>query len=469
MTRRGQARRGLVRRPAPGGSPRRLAAALLLAGLVAVEARAESPAGSGAPPVPAGLTYDLALAVETALQRHPALAGAAARADAARTGVDVAGAQYRPYIEGKASVQKTLAGDRAVVIADEVAVRTLTTDPFYTGSLGLVVPLIREGRLVFTTLPSERVAAAGYESARQAQQLARTEVVGHVTVAFLRALSAREELRASERVVELRGALVDTTRLRFEQGLLPRAELMAAESALAAARADRAVAQNAALRALADFVTALGLDPAAVPVDDLRLVDGTEPGPPPGPLPALIEEALARHPAILGQDGNVRQAVAAREVLQSARYPTLEATTTLGAVDDFSAPVDFWSLRALIRLNWKIFDFGALRLRLRQQDQIIEAERRALEETRHRVAQSVIAAYRTLSGAESRRQAAEQAVELADEQARAARERFQQNLIPHADLLQAEVNLDLARKLLVQAEYAVRIDQALLRMAMGVE
>ena len=120
-------------------------------------------------------------------------------------------------------------------------------------------------------------------------------------------------------------------------------------------------------------------------------------------------------------------------------------------------------------MNWRIWDFGLLRLKLKQQEQTIQAERSALNQAKNQVTKGVVGAYQALSNAQSRLLAAEKALDLAEELARVARERFQQNLIPNSDLLQAEARLAAAQKALIQAQYEVRIDQALLRIAMGIE
>jgi outer membrane protein TolC len=323
------------------------------------------------------------------------------------------------------------------------------------------------------TLPSEEVAKASYDSVRYGQQLTRSTVVGNVAVTFFATLSAREELKVGELVVNLNRLLHDAARLKFDQQLIPEAEVRAAESSLASAEADLAVARTTYARSLSDFATALGLDLSPGGAPDLELVHKDDQPLAVEPLDDLLRQTSSRHPSVLAQETVVRQAMETRKLLMTQRYPTLEATSTIGTVDHFSLPllppVDSWSLTAFVRMTWKIFDFGALSLKLKQQDEVIQAETRALQQVKNQVTQSIVTAYHNLTNAQSRFASVEKAVKLTEELERVARQRFQQTLIPASDLLQAEVNLATARKSLIQAQYTARINYAMLQIAMGTE
>lgn len=449
-----------------------------LAGIVAVtavpEGHAQGPAlgdrrmtQAGAAPPPR--VYDLKVAIETALRNQPALATAEARSRAARTGIAVEGAQYRPYFEAHASAGKTLAGDRDVAFRDDVGVIALSSDPFYTAALSVVVPLIREGRLPFMTLPSEEIAKARHESVKFVEQLTRSEVVRNAAVAFFTVLSAKEDVGVNERVVDLNRLLLDESRLKFQQQIVAQVDVLAAESALVSAQAELSAARTNLARNLESFLAALGLDPSSGDLQGVEVVDGGDGPPPVRALDDLLREVTSRHPSVLAQAATVRQAMATLEQQKTERYPTLDARATIGTVDDYSLPLDFWSFRSSLRLNWRIFDFGGLNLRIKQQAEIVEAEKRALEQARNQAAQPVITAYGKLRSGESGLSAAQKAVDLAEEQVRVARQRFGQNLIPRSDLLRSEVNLAGARKSLVQGQYALRIDHAILQEAIGAD
>ena len=450
----------------------------LLIGAVAMAATCE---GQAQPKV-----YDLKSAVDIALANHPGLATIGLRADAAKTGISVAGAQYRPTLDNVLTAERVLAGDRSQNFgtSNSTPSNTVPSSQIYSGVLNFNVPLVREGRLVWVTLPSEQTAAAHYEAVKNQLLLTRADVAGTVSVTFFAALGAMEDVKVSKEFVKLNRVLLNNARLRFGQHLIPQSEVKAAEAGLASAEAGLAVARSNLTRGLSNFLTSIGLDASPEAVEKTELVDRHEAPAPPGSLGDLLKQATSTHPSILAQEANVKQAEQVHRALETERYPRLDFTTRLqGADTDASSTdttsnsgassndktTDFWSLRVLLQMNWRIWDFGFLGLKLKQQEQTIRAERSALNQAKNQVTKDVVGAYQTLSNAQSRLLAAEKALDLAEELARVARERFQQNLIPNSDLLQAEARLATARKALIQAQYEVRIDQALLRIAMGTE
>ena len=452
----------------------------LLIGAVAMAATCE---GQAQPKV-----YDLKSAVDIALANHPGLATIGLRADAAKTGISVAGAQYRPTLDNVLTAERVLAGDRSQNFgtSNSTPSNTVPSSQIYSGVLNFNVPLVREGRLVWVTLPSEQTAAAHYEAVKNQLLLTRADVAGTVSVTFFAALGAMEDVKVSKEFVKLNRVLLNNARLRFGQHLIPQSEVKAAEAGLASAEAGLAVARSNLTRGLSNFLTSIGLDASPEAVEKTELVDRHEAPAPPGSLGDLLKQATSTHPSILAQEASVKQAEQSYRALETERYPRLDFATRLGGADT-NAPssdnnnnnnsgvrsndkhTDFWSLRVLLQMNWRIWDFGFLGLKLKQQEQTIRAERSALNQAKNQVTKDVVGAYQTLSNAQSRLLAAEKALDLAEELARVARERFQQNLIPNSDLLQAEARLATARKALIQAQYEVRIDQALLRIAMGTE
>jgi outer membrane protein TolC len=462
----------------------------LLTGVVVISMAAE---GRAQPRV-----YDLKSSVDIALANHPGLATADLRAQAAKVGIAVAGARYRPTIDNVLTAERVLAGDKSQTISTAAGgsnvSNTVPASEIYSGALDLNVPIIREGKLVLMTLPSEQVAAAHYDAVKNQMLLTRADVAGTVAVTFFAALGAVEDVNVSKQFVDLNRVLLDNARLKFSQQLIPQSEVKAAEAALSAAEASLAVARSTLTRGVSNFLTSLGVDASPEAVEKTELVDRDEAPAPVGSLNDLLRQASDGHPSILAQEAVVKQAETTYKVLETERYPRLDFTTRLQAADTNASQngtqnnvngngnasnnngtttsnnsSDFWSLRVMLQMNWRIWDFGLLGLKLKEQALNIQAEKSALTQAKSQVAKNVVDAYQTLSNALSKLSSAEKSLDLAEELARVSRERFQQNLIPNSDVLQAEARLAAARKALIQAQYEVRIDQALLRIAMGME
>ena len=413
--------------------------------------------------------YDLSLALETALRNYPAVGTAEARSQAAKTGIAVAGATYRPYIRANVSIDATLAGEKGVVIPIEgPALQSATTDPTYSPTLSFVTPIVSEGGFIWNTLPSEKVAKASYDNVSHTEQVVRKDLVSSVTTAFFTVLLRKEAVKVQQQLVDLNRVLVKNTRLRFAQALIPKADVLAAESALATTEADLAVALTDLGSSLRDFATVIGLDPLSDIVQELELVDKTEPFPFVETVDNLLKRARTHHPSILAQEALLRQSLASLDLIKSDRYPTIDSIFTSGAVDTFfSSQFNAWNFSTSLRLRWKIYDFGLLNLKIKQQTESIEAEKRALEQVKIDVTRSVVAAYGTFASVQAKLQSARKAVDMHAELARAARGRFDQNLIPLSDLLQAEANLATAQRTLIETQYNLKIEYAKLVAAAG--
>jgi outer membrane protein len=453
----------------------------LLAGAVVIAMVA---AGQAQPRV-----YDLKTAVDLALANNPRLTTAELRAEAAKIGIAVAGAAHRPTLDNVLTAERVLAGDKSQTLGDGSTVtNTVPATQVYSGALNLNVPLVREGRLVWVTLPSEQAAAAHYDAIKNEALLTRADVAGTVSVTFYAALGALEEVKVAKEFVELNRVLLNNARLRFAQQLIPQSEVTAAESGLVAAEAALAAARSNLTRGLSNFLTSIGADASPEAVEQTELVDRDEEPALVGSLADLIKQANSAHPSILAREANIKQAELIYRVLQTERYPRLDFSTRLQGADTNASSTDtnnsnnnnngvssndkhtdFWSLRVLLHMNWRIWDFGTLSLKLKQQEKTIQAEKSSLTQTKNQVTRGVVDSYQTLSNAQSRLLAAEKALDLAEELARVSRERYKQNLIAYSVLLEAEARLAAARKALIQSQYEVRIDEALLRIAMGIE
>lgn len=446
---------------------------LLLAAAVLLAAPAAAQPGAG----PAG-PWSLQRVIDAALASHPLLASAGARNEAARTGVDLARAGYRPYLDAVGRVQQFLAGDYSRVVADDT-VAEREADQVYSGSLRLTLPLVREGGVPWvTTLPSEDAARASHDSARYALQITRSEVIGTARIAFFAVLGAEAEVAARQDVAEASRALRDGVRERFAQELVPRADLLRADAALAVAEAELAAARTRRHSALAELAILVGLEPEGTAAQELRVVGGDEALPEVAPLGELLRQAET-HPRILAQRARVEQAEAVRRQLATERWPAVDLGARIGGAATSGGHSsrnhsgdnggEAWDLRVLLQLNWRLFDFGALDLKLKRQAELVQAEQYALAAARRQIALGVSRAYADYSRSLGRVLSAEQAVEAAQELARAARERRAQEMMAQADMLRASADLALARTSLAQAWLAVRTHHAQLRMALGTE
>ena len=417
-----------------------------------------------------GTPYDLKTAIETAVRNHPSVTVAGARVKAATTKTAAVGAQYRPFVELNASFGGTIAGEKNFTFREDTAQQGFNASPFYAGAVRFVMPIVREATSPFLVFPSERVAQAGQAGAEYAVRLARVESVGNATMAYYSMLAVREYLAASRQIVDLSQSLLGSVQRRFQQQLVPQVDVLAAESALVTARGELGIAESNVAKARELFALALGIDPGSERARTLDVVKTEEPRRPLAMLDELLKQMNAGHPSVLIQQAKVQEAEATRDLLRSGRWPTLDAVLAGGGIDDLhSSSNDSASLRGILRLNWNVFDFGVLSLRIKQQDETITAERGGLEQVRNQLGQSLVTAYRNFESSRLRLASAEKAVELAVEESRVASQREQQGLAPSEDTFKARVREASARRELAQASYASLIEEAAIAMAAGIE
>jgi len=203
--------------------------------------------------------------IATALERRPDLAAARANVDAARERARAVRAARYPSLTASGT------GGRTFIAADGSA------GNFYSVGLGLAIPVFNGFTWEYNARAARALADA--ESART-DRLAR-DVTSQVFSAYHTLRTAVERARTSD---ELRGsaeASAEAARARYKEGVGSIIELLAAENALADARAQQISARLAWYAAVVDLAYASGvlepngthgltLDPAAAPPDSTR-------------------------------------------------------------------------------------------------------------------------------------------------------------------------------------------------------
>ena len=98
-----------------------------------------------------------------------------------------------------------------------------------------------------------------------------------------------------------------------------------------------------------------------------------------------------------------------------------------------------------------------------------EAERRMLEQVKTQLAQALVAAYQNVAASRSRLESSEKAIAAATEEVRVAEHRQRQSLASIEEVLGARLKLVTARTEMTKARYAILIDEAAVKMAVGAE
>lgn len=410
-----------------------------------------------------GLVLDLQGAIDRALAQRPAVKAAAARVAVAAVAEDVARTQYRPQVVFDTQVTHLFRGAREILTAADSAAVTRRTRDFYAASLTLGVPMVREGNVVTATLPSERRAAAELRATEFAQQHTHQDVILDASLAFFEALLQTRRVEVAASQVQATEQLYAVARQSFQLGLITRSDLLSAEVALAKSAAESTAARNDLAASLAVLAGKIGLE-LTTPI---RVVAPSFSPSPLPPLAELLKTATQQNPQIAAQQSQIERATAELRREKSGRYPELTFFTRYQIIDNFDFSLNFEELSTSLRLNWRLFDFGATTARINQRLQDVAVATADLDVVKGSVTEEVVQQYTQVLNAEARIPPAQKQVEQTQEALRLAQARFRQNLAPQSEVLERQAQLTEAQKGLLSAQYDLQVNYARLRRSLS--
>lgn len=425
-------------RPCPG-TPL-IAAVLLLAfaAPVAAQERAREP-------------VTLSDAVARALEQHPSLAAANARADAADAAVGVARAALLPSLRTEASAIRF---QEPMIVAPLHRFDPQNVPPFdrtliqgHVSALWTVFDGGARGARI-------RQADALHDVALAQRAAAERMLIAATASAWLNAQLARDLLDAH---TAQRDAL-QAERSRVEQllneGKVARVELLRVEAALARAGAEVAAAAAQRDVALADLGrhTGASVEPAGSMI----------PAPDTLPLSELESRALESSAELRVARARAAAASAAHAETRTGWLPRVDLAGRYNEYGSGAGDVS-WEWQGGVQLSWSVFNGGA---RVRQSERA-SAEARAAAAEADAVARDVEhqvdRAHAALTGAAARVRALEAALAQQQEVVRVERLALEEGAGVQTDYLNAEAELLRTRAALTEARHAAviaRIDIA---------
>ena len=309
-----------------------------------------------------------------------------------------------------------------------------------------------------------KTAAGAMQQARaHSLERARQALTFQVKTAYYALILSNESLRAIDDAIETARAHRDNAQTAFEQGMVSRADYLAAEVRLAELSEQRIVAMNQIYQVSDGLKLLLGMsqEPRLLyPADTLTI-------PAPPALAPTGPEMLANRADLLALQS---QTSAARRSLWASRGAWLPRLNAFGAhewnsPDAFSQDASNWTVG--VQLSWNIIDgFGHLG-RVRQNSARLRQVKFQYQQAVHQARNQVAAAQRNLTAARQRIHVAQAAVQQAQESLNITRERFQEGLEKTADLLEKEVMRTRAQLRFLKArhDYNVALDE--LTFALG--
>ncbi len=409
------------------------------------------------------LTLDQAL--QLAREHQPDVRQAQARSEAASQRANQARAVLLPDVEGLASYERTTANfaPRPGYVPSQFLAstsNTWTTFNYYNFGLTATELIYDFGRSSGQWRASQASAQAEQQNTRSTWATAVLNVQNaFFTAQARRALSgvARENLaNQDQHLAQVQGFV--------EVGVRPDIDL-------AQARADRANAQLQLVNAANAYEVAKAQLNQAMGVEQDTNYDVAEAPaqPAPGedaPIPALIDEALARRPEVASLAQQIRSQELTVRALKGSYWPSLSAASTLtDAGQQMSSLAWNWGLS--VTLTWGLFRGGGDVARVREAAANLRILQAQMDGLRLSVRVQVEQARLDVRAARVGIISAQEALDNARVRLQLAEGRYQTGIGSIIELSDAQAALTNAAAQRVQADYSLAAARASLAYALG--
>lgn len=408
--------------------------------LLVLSVLAAAPAAAQEPAVPKG---PLTLLQAITLGRSQGVDAAIARLDArtADARVGQRRADLLPTISGNAAFT------RQTINLDEfgIPIATGITDPFDIYQLQLSASqTIFDASLIGRLRAARDTAVAAGLDAR-----ATGEVAGATAgLAYLRALSARETVRARQADSTIAAELLGQARQLVDAGVNPAIDATRSEVSFASVRTQLEVARNASDRARLDLLRALDL-PSGTRVE---LADSLGPGPLDIPLEPDAAAGFAReHRAELAAEQ--ARTRAARRELGAIRAEYLPSLGLSGAYQQTGAEVGSLagSYNVQLQLTVPILDGFRRQNRVKEQNLRVDIQEIRERDLVNRVETEARQSVLDLASSQQQVAIAENRLRLAELELSQAQQRFQAGVAGSVETTNAQGSVIAARDALIQA------------------
>jgi outer membrane protein len=410
-------------------------------------------------------------AVKTGLEKNPRMSASQFQLDASAARIKEALSGLYPRIDFNQSFVTTTNPAQAFSIKlnqeqitaqdfDPARLNNPPTTNNFASIFSLSMPLYDAGQI----RAGVTQARLGHESATLSADRTRQEVIASVVVAYVGALTAKDQLKDIHQALETAGADEKIIRSRYENGLVVKSDLLRARVRIAGLEQERLTAESQVDVALAVLNAAMGAE-----IDhayQLAPLEKRGPGPA-GSLEEWLQKARDKRPDLKQLRS---QEMIADEGVKRAKLAYLPSLHLTGSyemdTEDFSNTANNYSVGLLLRFNlfsgfeneWRVHEALA---NLQQVKALIKQFELGVEVEMRR------AFFQTQSAFE-RIKVAEAAVGQAEESLRIVRNRYENGLFTIVDLLDSETALQQARTQYLRSTHDYTVARAQLYLAAGI-
>lgn len=306
-------------------------------------------------------------------------------------------------------------------------------------------------------------AEAGLAGARAGERQSRGAVIAQVSKAYYDLAAAFESEDVADRAVAVASAHVRQAGQLFSAGMIPRADILRAQTELANERVSQITSRNAVNLAEVALDNVLNVplstlyrptDPLGAPAPNFNLDD-------------LLASARAQRGDLAAARAAVEAASIAVGAARSGRLPQIKATVADGNTQP--AVTGGYHNQFSIALNavWSLFDNGYTAGRVAEAQDAVDQARIGVRQLENGIDLQVRQAYLGVNEASARAAAARQLVTLSAENLRLAQIRYRGGVGTALELQDAELRDRSARQEFTAAQAALRQGVVQLRFAAG--
>jgi len=395
--------------------------------------------------------------------------------------------EYTPQVEASRQGMKAAAGQLTQAISRfmpriDVSARRVTPvdlpvfsfqsrDSTWETQFSLSQPLYTGGAIP----RGVRAAKSHRRGSEGAYRRTRQEVAFAVRQSYYGVLTAEEGVKGAQEVLGAAREHLRVARLRYDAGVAPQFDVLAAEARVA--RVEQGLISAVAGRdiAWAGLSTVLGVPiPAGTQLTTPRPVTIEDADP-----ESLRQEALANRPDLLTAKAGSAIAGALLDIARAGGKPTVAAglsytlrEQTIISGDLLGMPGDDIIVSQnsgyiTLVANYSLFDAGQVEGEIRTAEAELKQAEKGVERLEQWIELEVRTTYVLVSAAKAQVKAAQKEVTQAQEAHRIASLRYDEGVGTSVEILDAEANMEGAKTRLNEAIYGLNLAVAQLDLALG--
>ena len=409
--------------------------------------------------------FDLKTSILLALKNNLLIQEKLAQIKAAREGVKAARSAFLPKFETNYTYTRLKDKPYAIFRMGPVPQHVITgPEDNYTWDIGFTQPLFTG----FYLSSQYRLSKLGVDIARLEKIESEQEIIKEVKVAYFQVLLAQKYKQVAEKAVKNLKAHLKDAQALYQNGIIPKNDLLKSQVALANAKQELVRAENNLQLAIANFNILLQRDIN----QPLALKDILNYQPLKLSLDEAIKTALFNRPELKLFTKRLEQIDAQIKMAKSQYYPQLTMVGKYERIGNhpnvngngYQIPSNFY---LTLQAKWVLFDWGKTRAEVKK----LVWQKHALEKTyaylKEQVKLQVKKAYLTLKETEKNIQTAKVSIEQAKENYRITDLQYKNQVTTSTEVLDAQTFLTQAQTNYYTALYRYHIAIAELERAMG--